>query len=121
MGRGSSKIGGGGGSAPGGGAIAGTGTRNAQETLSAFDTVVANESDPTEAVSQISDIMDSSMVGTQFVLDDGSMMYEFTKAADGRWDVTMGRTRQELIDNDPSHERVGMAAGEVVTCLYKLT
>lgn len=120
MGRGSSKIGGGGG-APGGGAIAGTGTRNAQETLSAFDTVVANESDPFDAVPQIKDIMDTSMVGTQFVMSNNNMLYEFTKAADGKWDVTMGRSRQDLIDNKPSHDSANMAAGEVVNCLYKLT
>lgn len=112
MGSGSSGLGKGGG---------GAGGANATETLSAFDAVVAKESDPFDAISKIGNIMDQAMVGTQFVLNDKSMYYEFTKAVDGKWDVTIGRSREELRNNRASHDSSGMAAGEVVNCLYKLT
>lgn len=116
MGRGASKLG-----SSGSSTGSATRTLNSQETLSAFDVVRNNESDTFQATIQVRDIMDTSMVGTQFVLTNGGLFYQFEKASDGKWDVTMGRTRQELTTNKASHDSLNMAAGEVVNCLYKLT
>ena len=76
--------------------------------------------EPFDAVSMVKTILDQCEPGTKFIMQNKKMFYRFVKSADGKWDVTLGRSKSELDTNKASHDSVNMTAGEVVNCLYGL-
>ena len=94
------------------------------EELSAVEkslkAVLDSTADPFDAVPKVKHILDACKTGETFILNYKTIYHRFTKCADGKWDVVMGKDQDELETNKASHDSANMTAGEVVNCLYNL-